>query len=204
MLFNLSCATKAQVFDLNNDANYGMVTNGYYKDIENFQNQFAGTWIYQNGPELLEMRFVKKEMMLQRPGPKEFYEDVLVGEYRYIGADGIEKVNSLINLTADHTSVFDYNLHSGVKISLASYPKCEECPPGTERLYIFFSEQGNDDFGFHAAFVMRRVVENGVEKIKAQFVHIDSPSGMNKYDLDTRSIFRHFSLPYGNYILIKQ
>lgn len=203
ILLNISCPSKAQIFDLNNNPNYGDVTNGYYKDIENFQNQFEGTWIYQNGLEYLEVQFIKKEMMLHRPGPNQIYLDVLVGEYRYIGIDGIEKVNSLSNLTINHDSFYDYNINSGPKITLANYPKCDECPAGTERLYMFFDEEGNDDFGLKAIFVIRRVIEGGIQKLKVQFIHMNSASNQNKLNLDSPSTFRDFSLPYGNYTLIK-
>ena len=92
--------------------------NAYRKDIYNFQNQFVGTWVYQNGQEYLEVRFIKKEMFW-RPAPTQFYEDVLVGEYKYIDSNGIEKVNSLSNLNVNHENLFNYNLYSGQRGVLA-------------------------------------------------------------------------------------
>jgi|688.fasta_scaffold761853_1 hypothetical protein len=204
LALNISCASKAQIFNLYNNANYGAVTDAYYKDTESFQNQFVGTWIYQNGAEYLEVQFVKKEMQLHRPGPNQIYIDVLVGEYKYTDINGVEKVNSIPNLSANQPSIYDYNLYSVSKISLQSYPKCEECPAGTERLYMKFDELGNDDFGLDAIFVIRHVIEGGVEKLKVQFIHMNSASNQNKIDLNSPSTFRDFSLPYGNYTLIKQ
>jgi hypothetical protein len=204
LLFNISCASKAQVFNLYNNPNYGDVTNGYYKDFEIFQNQFEGTWVYQNGLERLEVQFIKKEMMLHRPGPNQIFLDVLVGEYKYIDSNGLEKVNSLTNLGLNYTSFLDYNLYSVSKISLQNYPVCNECPAGTERMSMKFDEMGNDDFSLSAIFVMRRVIENGIEKIKVQFIHESSASNENKENLDSPSTFRNFSLPYGNYTLTKQ
>ena len=110
-----------------------------------FQNQFEGTWIYQNGLEYLEVRFIKKEMMLFNPGPNQYYEDNLVGEYKYINSNGVEKVNSLSNLNVNHSSVFDYNMY-GSGHYVDSYPRCNDCPPGTERFYMSFDEPANEDF----------------------------------------------------------
>jgi hypothetical protein len=200
----VSFTTKAQIYNRYDNLNYGDVVNGYYKDVNNFQNQFVGTWVYQNGQEYLEVRFVKKEMMLRRPGPKQFYADALVGEYRYIDVNGVEKVNSLFNLIENHESMFDYNMYSGSKLNQNNAPLCPTCPPNTERLYMYFSEQGNDDMMLNAKFVMRRVIENGVEKLKVQLVTDTTPSGRKKGDISLPSFFRNFSVPYGDYTLVKQ
>ena len=67
-----------------------------------------------------------------------------------------------------------------------------------------FDEPLNDDAGLSAEFVMRRVIENGLEKLKVQFVSTNAYSDMNKSNFELPSTFRDFSLPYGNYTLIKQ
>ncbi|MBM6498043.1 DUF6705 family protein [Flavobacterium macrobrachii] len=141
VLLLLICASfnaQSPILDLYNDKDeMNTPVNAYYKDIPNFFNQFVGTWIYVNGLEKLEIRFRKREMMLSRPGEYQYYEDVLVGEYKYINPDGVEKVNSLLNLNVNHLSYFDYNLYSGSQMSNNSVaPFCPECPPGTKRLYI--------------------------------------------------------------------
>ena len=200
--FSIGC--KAQILDTFETFSWETTPNAYLKDIQNFQNQFVGTWVYQNGQEYIEVKLIKKEMMLRRPGPKQYYEDYLVGEYKYIDSNGVEKVNSLNNLDINHTSIFNYNLHSGAKLSLDAYPFCSSCPIGTERLYLDFDEPANDDFGLDAGFVIRRVVESGVEKLKVQFFHESAPSGRKKGNFTESSTFTEFSLPYGEYTLIKQ
>jgi hypothetical protein len=200
----VSFTLNAQIYNRYDNLNYGDVVNGYYKDVNNFQNQFEGTWVYQNGQEYLEVRFVKKDMMLSDPGPRQYYEDVLVGEYKYIDSNGIEKVNSLYNLNESHERYFDYNMYSGSKLNQNNAPLCPTCPPNTERLRMYFSEQGNDDMMLIAKFVMRRVIENGVEKLKVQLVTGNSASGRKKGDISLPSFFRNFSVPYGEYTLIKQ
>lgn len=203
ILVCLSLACKAQELNIYETLPSETPPNAYRKDIDNFQNQFVGTWIFQNGQEYLEVRFIKKEMMW-RPEPTQFYEDVLVGEYKYIDSNGIIKVNSLSNLNINHTNVFNYNLRSGAKLVLDSYPFCPSCPNGTERLYMHFDEPANDDMMLSAGFVIRRVIENNVVKLKVQFYNVSAKSGRSKADFNQPSTFTNFSLPYGNYTLIRQ
>ena len=142
--------------------------------------------------------------MMYLPQGTPFYVDMLVGEYLYIDQYGIERVNTINNIYEDYENVFNYNLISIGKTSILDYPKCNECPVGTERLAMEFDEPLNDDAGLSAEFVMRRVIENGLEKLKVQFVSTNAYSDMNKSNFELPSTFRDFSLPYGNYTLIKQ
>ncbi|PZO30759.1 MAG: hypothetical protein DCF13_02670 [Flavobacteriaceae bacterium] len=205
LLICASCTAQTPIINMHDDPNYQTtIANAYYKDISNFFNQFAGTWIFENGQEKLEIRFRKREMMFS-PGGVEFYEDVLVGEYKYINTEGVEKVNSLMNLSINHFNKRAYNLYSGFQLDNYGFaPQCPECPLGTKRLYMFFDEPANDDFGLDAALIIRRVVENGVEKIIAQLEHMSPASNENKANVDSPSTFRDFSVPYGFYTLIKQ
>ncbi|MBM6498045.1 DUF6705 family protein [Flavobacterium macrobrachii] len=205
LLISSSCTAQNPIINIYNKPNYqGRTSNAYYKDLDNFQNQFIGTWIFENGMEKLEIRFRKREMMFS-PGGVEYYEDVLVGEYKYINPEGVEKVNSLLNLNLNHVSRFDYNLHSITQLDNYGFaPQCPECPPGTKRMYMSFDEPANDDSGLKAALILRKVVENGVEKIIAQLEHIKAHNGRSKEDIYSPSTFRDFSVPYGFYTLIKQ
>lgn len=204
MIFIISITCKAQILDTYETLRSETPPNAYLKDTQNFQNQFVGTWVYQNGQEYLEVKFIKREMMLRRPGQYQFYEDFLVGEYKYIDSNGVVKVNSLNNLNINHYSVFNYNLHSGAKLNNNSYPLCPSCPVGSERLYLDFDEPANNDFSLDAGFVIRRVIESGVEKLKVQFYNKSTSSGRSKIDFTQPSTFTNFSLPYGEYTLIKQ
>lgn len=193
----------AQV-DIYNNPSYQLNSNVYYQDISNFQNQFEGTWLFQQGLFKLEVKFRKKEMMTMRPGPNAYFADVLVGEYKYIDASGIERVNSLNNLNIEHSSMFQYSLFSRGRINNNAYPLCTNCPVDAKRLIMRFDEMANDDFGLRAEFIMRRVVENGVEKIIVNFINIDLAVGFKKTNIELPSTFTDFSLPYGIYTLIKQ
>lgn len=203
LLFSATLGCRAQVLDTYTTLSWQTPPNAYLKDIQNFQNQFVGTWVYQNGLETLEVRLVKKEMMVINPGPNQYYEDVLVGEYSYVDTMGVVRVNSLSNLLLNPNNKFSYHLFSGAKLALDCYPACPNCPIGTERLYLHFDEPANDDMGLAAGFVIRRVIENGVEKLKVQYYNVATAFGRKKGDFTQPSTFTNFSLPYGEYTLLK-
>ena len=200
----LTC--KAQITILpsyGSGASFGEVNNAYYKDVDNFLNQFEGTWQYTNAIDTLTVNFVKKTKMKITYGTIFYYTDFLVGEFRYT-ENGVEKANTLTNLTINHTNPFNYNMYSSAKTGKNSYPICTECNENVERLIITFDEPGNDDAMLSADFVIRREVDAGVERIKVQFVLMTGPIGFKKgSDLIASTATKH-SIPYGNYTLIKQ
>lgn len=200
----LFCATNlfAQNPVLNiHTADFAEIENAYYKDIENFQNQFVGTWAYTDANKTIRFRFVKKEMFYYQ-STKNCYVDYLVGEIQYI-ENGIEKINSLSNLNVNHSEIFDYSLHSYRKTNNNWYPKCTECPDTVERLPMSYNEPTNDDVALDAAFIMRREDENGIQKIKVQYIKTTSASGLQS-DFETPSTTTNFTVPYGDYTLIKE
>lgn len=198
------CKAQNPIIDLYGSNDFGAIDNAYYKDIENFLNQFEGTWIYTNGNTTLKVSFLKKSMINLPPPGKSYYSDFLVGEFQYI-ENGIEKSNTLSNLDLNHSSIWSYNLVGNSKLGNNNFPPCNECPVSTKRLSLRFDEPLNDDCGLSAVFVIRRVVEQGVEKLKVQFENTSSAFNCNKYDLEnpTGSTARQFTIPYGEYTLIK-
>lgn len=142
------------------------IANAYYKDIENFQNQFVGTWVYTDAVKTIRFKFIKKEMFYYQGFTRNYYKDYLVGEMQYI-ENNAEKINSLPNLDVNHLSIFDYSFFSYGKIVGNSYPPlCQYCAPNIERLLMRYNEPSNDDVSLGAYFAMRRAYENGVQKIK--------------------------------------
>lgn len=180
---------------------YPYQENAYYKDIENFQNQFVGTWVYTDANKIIRFKFVKKEMFYYQ-SVVSYYTDYLVGEMQYI-ENNIEKINSLSNLSVNHPEIFDYNLHGDIKVDSYWYPRCVECPSTVQRIAMSYNEPTNDDVGLSAAFVMRRADENGVQKIKIQYILTSGPSGM-KSDFETPSNSTNFIIPYGDYTLVRE
>jgi hypothetical protein len=66
-----------------------------------------------------------------------------------------------------------------------------------------YNEPNNDDFGLKAAFVMRRADENGVQKIKIQYILTSGPLGIQS-DFETPSTTTNFTIPYGDYTLTRE
>lgn len=200
-LFIISTYCSAQTPVLNIHTSYRDINNAYYKDEINFQNQFVGTWVYTDAIKTIRFRFIKKEMF-HFQSVKSYYIDVLVGEMQYI-ENGVEKINSLANLDSSHPEIFDYSLHGSMKIAQNYPPVCIECSPNIERLSMRYNEPSNDDVSLGAYFAMRRADENGVQKIKIQYILKSGPLGF-KDDFETPSTTTDFIIPYGHYTLIKE
>ena len=113
MITTLSCKSQSPIistveYDLNDDIE---LTDGcYLKDVENKYNPFIGTWVWEEGNARLEIVFEKIEMVYINK--LNFYEDKLIGKYRFIDSNGEEKHNSL-NLDITYQNVFSYQLISG-------------------------------------------------------------------------------------------
>lgn len=178
------------------------IENAYYKDIENFYGQFVGTWVYSDNTKTIRFKFAKKEMFYKR-SIKNYYIDYLVGEMQYI-QNGVQKINSLDRLDMDFSNIYAYSMSSITKTGYNWAPVCEDCPSNVMRLVMSYDEPTNEDFGLIADFVMRRVVENGVDKLKVQYRWNTGASGVNKFDTELLSGDTDFTIPYGDYTLVRE
>ncbi len=181
--------------------------NGYYfKDFDNFLNQYEGTWLYSSGNTSLKVVLVKKVKMPSTSPTGTSFKDVLVGEYEYY-ENGILKINTLGNLNVNHDDVFDYNLSGITRISKDIYPKCLDCAVNEYRMKFYFTEPAYKDYhGFGSYMLIRTVTENGVAKLKLSFIEgnmrgFKIPN--NNID-DIIEITATYKIPFGEYVLIKQ
>ncbi|MGV7107277.1 DUF6705 family protein, partial [Flavobacterium sp. U410] len=181
-----------------NGGTLGSVAGAYYKDVDHYFDQFVGAWSYTEGTTTLKVSFVKREMM---DVYNEYYEDFLVGEFQYI-ENGVEKVNTLASLNNNYTGYNSYNVWSITRIRKTSYPVCEECSTDEKRLRMVFTEPANDDDCLQGFWTMRVVVEGGVQKLKVQF-RLETNYCGYKED-GTPSVARSFSVPFGDYTLIRE
>lgn len=86
-----------------------LVDGSYLKDVENKFAPFVGTWKWEIGTSSLELQISKLEMVYSGG----FYQDLLIGKYRYV-KDGVEKFNSLsFNITANNVWGYSYALFWG-------------------------------------------------------------------------------------------
>ncbi|MGV7106168.1 DUF6705 family protein, partial [Flavobacterium sp. U410] len=176
----------------------GDVNGAYYKDVDYYFDQFVGAWSYTEGTTILKVSFVKREMMNVS---NKYYEDCLVGEFQYIES-GVEKTNTLSNLSNNYTSAYAYNMWSLSQMRKTSYPVCEECSTDEKRLGMSFTEPANDDDCLQGFWTMRVVAEGGVQKLKVQF-RLETNYCGYKED-GTPSVARSFSVPFGDYTLIRE
>jgi hypothetical protein len=178
------------------------VANAYYKDFNQVYNSFEGTWLYQNGNTSLTIKLIKKESMLVS-NYISCYSDFLIGEVKYV-KNGIERLNTLNNLAINHIDYSNYNLYSVGIIENDRFPSCNTCPPDTKRVSLMVDEPTNDDFGISAIMALEKGIQNSLEVIKMKFILKEEAKNMNKNNLDLPSVFRNFTIPYGEYILVKQ
>lgn len=177
------------------------ITNAYYKDVNNFQNQYEGSWLYSNGSTSLKITLVKKAMFYNAAPLDKYYEDLLIGEYQYI-ENGVEKVNTLTNLNTNHSDYLDYNLYSVARVKKYDVTVCYECAEDEFRILMSLNEPSRRNLGgLSNDFIIRRFSENGIEKIKVWFVKTGLTKAYNDYG-DTN--IENYSLPYGTYVLTKQ
>src|SRR5690554_2222573 len=108
------------------NTNFGDINWAYYKDMDNNYNPYVGSWVYTNGNATFKIVLQKKEMVLTSSGIgqylKQYSTDRLIGEYQYL-ENGVEKVNTLQNLTISNLDAREYNLYSTGIVLKNLYPK---------------------------------------------------------------------------------
>lgn len=207
MLPALACKAQSPIEPLYNNSKLGDAEDTYYKDLNNDFNNFEGTWQYTNGNDTLTIVLQKKVMQYidNSSSPmlgKSYYKDLLVGEYRYVES-GIEKVNTLPNLQINHNSTREYNLRGDRMQKYnpnAASGYCLGCNPGEVKVFLIFSEPNVNIRGSRMYYNFRYFVENGVEKLELTM----SDHGMISHDVGTNNINDEHSIPYRDFILVKQ
>ncbi|MFL9843883.1 DUF6705 family protein [Flavobacterium rhizosphaerae] len=119
----------------------------------------------------------------------DFYEDILVGEYRYV-ENGVEKVNTLSNASTIYDSAFEHNITGNILIG--------QTPPRT--VMTFFSDPNIDIIGLECHMVFKRADENGVQKIHLNF--IKTHEGVGPLDGPPPTVSQ-YTVPFGEYLLTK-
>ena len=198
VLLQFACKAQSPVLDIYDFNTDRGVYNAYYKDVTNFRDQYVGTWRYSFHTTLIEVKFIKKDMAFIEVGNLRYYKDYLIGGLRYV-KDGVELVNTLPTLAVNGSSGYDYYLHTGSVIRPNYHDAtCPDCAPDEKRLLLKYDElQTKNSKCLNSVFIIRRVVENGVEQLKVQF-------RQDGWDLCMPADNIHFNLPYGDYTLTKQ
>ncbi len=210
ILLILSCIcinyTNAQtIIDFDDYANDLDVQSYYMKDVNNYLNQFEGTWKYVNGNNEITLVF-KKKTFTYNPNPNlTVMQDELVGEYRYV-KNGVEIINTLQNINTNHSSSGDYNIQSSLrsKNNNGGTVPCYMCTVPRQRLYAYYYEPTLDNDGIYGGLLIHTFVENGQTKLffsirkrewgMLYYKKSDSTQFATDFDLD---------LANGEYIFIK-
>lgn len=169
------------------DDDYGNVSGAYYKDIDNYFNDYVGTWLFTDGNSSFKIVLIKKEMFAHNIGNKFLFRDFLVGEYQYI-ENGVEKINTLSEISIA-TNPFNHNIVGNAF-----------APSKGQRLYTMFSEPGREIPGMEQEMIFRRVDEDGVQKLKLVFRMTSGYYLENGQEPEYTS----YTVPFGEYTLVKQ
>ena len=134
VLTSLSC--KSQIIPQNN-AYVEIPNHAYIKDTENFLDNFVGTWQYQNGTEQFTINFAK----IIHYNYGSWYEDILIGEYKYVNPNGVTLVNTLADMTNNNFPDPLYHQIAGAtSLVRLQYPPCPECNIGEYRIKCYFDD----------------------------------------------------------------
>jgi hypothetical protein len=189
---NLFCQTIAPLYMKGSD-----ISGTYYKDLNNDLDQFVGTWLFSNSESNLTITIIKKTQYYN-PN-RNVYFDYLIAEYKYEVNNQI-LVNSLPNLSQNHTSIYDYNIFGYSIIDKNKAPRCPECNINERRVKLNFKDPVRNAPGLTGLVTLRRFDENGIQKTHMRL----QQSGSVLYLDDTPATYNSFLVPLGEYILIKQ
>lgn len=200
---SFSCKAQNPVLPLYK-SEFAAINGAYYKDMDDFHNQFVGTWVLNNGTTYLKVTLKKKPEFLEDFLGVNCYVDYLVGEYEY-KENGVTKVNTLTNIDLNHSSIYDFNLISDFRIKKSRHPECITCGENEGRLVMNFQQLLTRDpmWAASAEFILRHVVVGGIEKLNVQFL-MTEPAGKIPDALSGDDAYQGFSLPFGDYVLTKK
>jgi hypothetical protein len=176
---------------------YAKIENAYYKDIDLDFDAFLGTWRFTEGNTILEIKLQK--VLENYNANNKVYEDVIIGEYRYV-ENGIELVNTIQNLNAPFVNHNAYQITGSSIVKPTSAPICPECDPNERRIKLSFSDPIRNAPGLTGRITLRRVDENGVQKIHMRL----QQTGTVLYLDETPVTYLSFHVPWGQYVLTKQ
>ena len=186
----LSCKAQQIIVPLGGSQDYQYTPNYYVKDVNLLLNKYIGTWKYTNGATEITLT-LKKEIHYTISNTKN-YQDLLVGEYQYID-NGIEKINTLIDLNNPLITGYEHKISGSRLISTRVYPPCINCALGEKRLDINIKDP-TTEFA-EGRLILRHLTDvNGIERLET-FIYDKSYLG--------DGIIR-IKIPNGEYTFIKQ
>lgn len=172
------------------------VDNAYFKDTQDDFDQFLGEWQFATESLFYKMKLVKKPMIYSRVNKQ--YEDLIVGEYLF-KENGVEKVNTMNLLLNSSILPFDRNIVGNSILGTNDFPSCSECDPSVVRIILMFNDPTRNITGLYGEVELRRVDENGIQKLKM----ILRQTGNLELENGIMPEYTSFNLPWGTYILTR-
>jgi len=190
IITTISCKAQSPIVDIDNWDGDSQA-NAYYKDINNYFNDFVGTWVYTNGTTSFKIVLQKKTMAYTG----KFYMDYMIGEYQYI-ENGVEKINTLPNLSQPR-------LHSIVGSTLldnsaSARPYCPTCPSDERRLKVTLKDRPRKLSG---QFTLKKTMVGGQPALEGYLWGNGVPGGI---DVDNPPQYTKLTVPTGTFIFVKQ
>tara|TARA_R110000850_G_scaffold190308_4_gene316225 strand:+ start:2368 stop:2991 length:624 start_codon:yes stop_codon:yes gene_type:complete len=193
----ISCKAQTTIIPLFSGGEYGRTEGAYYKDVDNFLNNFEGIWLWAEGNSSLTLE-LKKITQHQSTMPLtnvNYYEDFLIGEYKYV-ENGSQIVNTLPQLTFG-TQDQERNIFGNFIIHRYIPPQCTVCPLNELRVKLNFWDNERDYL--RSSLVLRHGINSsGQEYIIAKLY------GDGTYVEPYQNAPTEPRVPYGEYVLLKQ
>lgn len=183
-MVGLGCNAQSPIKSLY-DGETGIV-GAYYKDLDNDLDKFVGTWKYTNGSTSLTITLIKKVMQPLISENMNYYEDIIIGEYKYI-ENGVEKINTLPQLLVNK-GPYEYNISGNILIGKTN-----------RMLRTGFMDPNIEIQGMTQAMFFERK-NNDPQKLFLTFKMMEGPYTVNDEPLPYTS----YTVPFGEYLLVKQ
>ncbi len=164
-------------------------SNCYEKDTTDEMTKFVGTWKYTSGNTEITFKLKKEEEY--QISPDRNYQDLLVGEYKYI-ENGVEIVNTLADFINNTVSGYRHKIAGGIFMHRLPPYYCEDNSNPAE-IKINANLNHPIDSNVDGQLILRYVNDGGTEKIEVCL-----------YDQTTLDTPNHTLIPNGQYVLIKQ
>lgn len=183
-------ACKAQQIVHLNGKDSDYPNGAYFKDLSNHIDPFVGTWLLSSPQETLEIELIKQE---QVPYFNQYYQDMLVGEYRY--SNGQVFINFLPRLLDISLKGNDHYIAGNYMVSGASN-ECSQCDLNDIRFLLNFRDPQRD---YLDARVYVELIENTNPQQLKVIVKAVGGGMIPNQNSPTEN-----RVPYGTYILTKQ